>query len=143
MSTAVAAPPDSYITSLRADEIFIDHEYQRTLDVKHLAEAESGGLMAHRVSARPGRLAASQAPIPIDNSDPSWRWKALCAETTPHVFFGRGGGSSAAAKRICRRCDVQEECLQFALDNRERYGVWGGKSECERRKLLRQMENVA
>ena len=40
------------------------------------------------------------------------------------------------AKAVCKRCPITDECLRWALDNRERYGIWGGKSEYERRLIL-------
>jgi WhiB family redox-sensing transcriptional regulator len=64
----------------------------------------------------------------------------LCAQTDPEAFFPEQGGSTREAKRVCGRCEVQPECLEYALDTRQRYGVWGGLSERERRKLLRPAE---
>lgn len=67
-----------------------------------------------------------------------WVADGLCAETDPEAFFPDKGEPTADAKRICQRCPVRVECLQFALDHQERYGVWGGLSERDRRKLTRQ-----
>jgi hypothetical protein len=67
-----------------------------------------------------------------------WRDLALCAQVDPELFFPEKGGSSRAAKQVCAGCDVRAECLQDALDRWELFGVWGGLSECERRKLARQ-----
>lgn len=68
----------------------------------------------------------------------SWAGAALCAQTDPDLFFPeRGGASVAAAKRVCLACPVRSECLDAALRRRERFGVWGGLSERERRALLR------
>lgn len=64
-----------------------------------------------------------------------WRWRALCAQTDPEAFFPEKGGSTRAAKQICLLCEVRVECLEAALDNEERFGIWGGLSERERRKL--------
>lgn len=64
-----------------------------------------------------------------------WTQDALCAQTDPEAFFPDRGGSTQAAKTICKRCDVTEECLAYALRNNERFGIWGGKSERERRKM--------
>jgi len=67
-----------------------------------------------------------------------WMKDALCAETDPEMFFPEKGGSTRDAKRICAACDVTESCLIFALDRDERFGIWGGKSERERRRLRRE-----
>jgi len=60
---------------------------------------------------------------------------ALCAQTDPEEFFPEKGGSTKRAKKVCALCDIREPCLQRALDDDERFGVWGGLSERERRKL--------
>lgn len=67
----------------------------------------------------------------------SWQGRALCAETDPESFFPEKGGSTREAKRICSTCEVRRECLEFALENDERFGIWGGLSERERRRLKR------
>ncbi len=79
-------------------------------------------------------LAGMLAPAAPESKD--WRDRALCAQTDPEIFFPDKGESTAAAKRVCRACDVRAECLQDALDHHERFGVWGGLSERERRQLL-------
>lgn len=66
-----------------------------------------------------------------------WADRALCAQTDPEAFFPDRGGSTAAAKAVCRRCEVRELCLRWALDTDEHIGVWGGLSERDRRKLKR------
>ena len=67
----------------------------------------------------------------------SWQDKALCAQTDPEAFFPEKGGSTREAKRICVSCEVKQECLEYALMQDERFGIWGGLSERERRKLRR------
>jgi WhiB family redox-sensing transcriptional regulator len=72
------------------------------------------------------------------NARQSWIDDAPCAEIGGDVFFPEHGtpvSSARAAKRICARCPVRPECLAYALEHNERYGVWGGLSERERRKL--------
>jgi WhiB family redox-sensing transcriptional regulator len=69
--------------------------------------------------------------------DESWRLDALCAETDPEAFFPEKGGSTREAKRVCSGCAVRDECLEYALANDERFGIWGGLSERERRRLRR------
>jgi len=75
-------------------------------------------------------------------SDPSdveeqWQDRALCAQTDPEAFFPEKGGSTREAKRICMGCEVKDECLEYALAHDERFGIWGGLSERERRRLKR------
>jgi WhiB family redox-sensing transcriptional regulator len=60
----------------------------------------------------------------------------VCAETDPDLFFPDAGRTSRALKRLCKEvCDVREECLEGALARKEKYGIWGGLSESERKKL--------
>ena len=67
----------------------------------------------------------------------SWQERALCAQTDPEAFFPEKGGSTREAKRVCTGCEVKAECLEYALENDERFGIWGGLSERERRRLKR------
>lgn len=66
-----------------------------------------------------------------------WQERALCAQTDPEAFFPEKGGSTREAKLVCMRCDVRSECLDYALQHDERFGIWGGLSERERRRLRR------
>ena len=65
----------------------------------------------------------------------SWQERSLCARTDPEAFFPEKGGSTREAKKVCVGCEVRSECLEYALANDERFGIWGGLSERERRKL--------
>jgi len=65
----------------------------------------------------------------------TWQERALCAQTDPEAFFPEKGGSTREAKRVCMSCDVRPECLSYALANDERFGIWGGLSERERRRV--------
>ena len=67
----------------------------------------------------------------------SWQERSLCAQTDPEAFFPEKGGSTREAKKICTGCEVRSECLEYALANDERFGIWGGMSERERRRLKR------
>ncbi len=69
--------------------------------------------------------------------EPDWQERALCAQTDPEAFFPEKGGSTREAKRICSGCEVRAECLEYALAHDERFGIWGGLSERERRRLRR------
>ena len=68
-----------------------------------------------------------------------WQDQALCAQTDPEAFFPEQGGSTREAKRICKACAVRDECLEFALEHDERFGIWGGLSDRERRRLKKQI----
>lgn len=61
--------------------------------------------------------------------------EGLCAQTDPELFYPDKGGSTEPAKMICGSCPVRDDCLAWAVDNSERFGVWGGKTERERRKI--------
>ena len=76
---------------------------------------------------------------PEDVDDLGWQDQALCAQTDPEAFFPEKGGSTREAKRVCRSCEVRAECLEYALENDERFGIWGGLSERERRRIKRQV----
>jgi WhiB family redox-sensing transcriptional regulator len=62
-----------------------------------------------------------------EEAEVSWQERALCEK----------GGSTREAKKVCVSCEVRAECLEYALENDERFGIWGGLSERERRKLKR------
>ncbi|KTF04422.1 MULTISPECIES: WhiB family transcriptional regulator [Trueperella] len=76
-----------------------------------------------------------------------WRHRAECLNEDPELFFPIGSSGPAMAqveraKAVCQRCDVQEVCLKWALDNNQDAGVWGGMSEDERRTLKRRTARV-
>jgi WhiB family transcriptional regulator, redox-sensing transcriptional regulator len=75
--------------------------------------------------------------LPSANTDDQWQERALCAQTDPEAFFPEKGGSTREAKRICMGCEVRAACLEYALAHDERFGIWGGLSERERRRLKR------
>lgn len=69
------------------------------------------------------------------DSTERWQERALCAQVDPEVFFPDKGGSTREAKKMCLTCDVRMDCLESALENDERFGIWGGLSERDRRKV--------
>lgn len=77
------------------------------------------------------RLAAVAAQV----AQMKWADYALCADADPDSFFPEKGGSTRDAKSVCRQCFVRNECLDWALEHGEPFGVWGGLSERERRRL--------
>lgn len=70
-----------------------------------------------------------------DEGELGWQTDALCAQTDPEAFFPEKGGSTRDAKKVCGSCNVKAQCLEYALANDERFGIWGGLSERERRRL--------
>jgi WhiB family redox-sensing transcriptional regulator len=74
----------------------------------------------------------------VDRTDPlAWLDDGLCSQTDPEAFFPDNGASSRAAKQVCQACEVRAECLQYALDHNISFGVWGGLTDRERRRLTR------
>lgn len=77
-------------------------------------------------------------------TDALWRQKAACLPLPAVLFFGMDDNESPLerrareeqAKRICAICEVRSECLQFAVETREPYGIWGGLTEIERKALV-------
>lgn len=98
---------------------------------EHASSSKRRGTGAVSLTLRP------DAPTDIDElPEPSaWVGDALCAQTDPEAFFPEKGGSTRDAKTICRVCEVREQCLEYALEHDERFGIWGGLSERERRKF--------
>ncbi len=70
--------------------------------------------------------------------DTSWQESSNCLGVDPDLFFPERGASTKEAKEVCRGCVVRNDCLEFALANGEKFGIWGGMSERERRRIRRQ-----
>ncbi|HEX4905055.1 MAG TPA: WhiB family transcriptional regulator [Acidimicrobiales bacterium] len=73
----------------------------------------------------------------IAEGDRSWQDYANCLGVDPDLFFPERGASTKEAKEVCRGCVVREDCLEYALQNSEKFGIWGGMSERERRRIRR------
>ncbi|MFH8669683.1 WhiB family transcriptional regulator [Streptomyces anulatus] len=78
----------------------------------------------------------------------NWRLHAACREEDPDLFFPIGSTGPAVvqteeAKAVCRTCPVRAACLEWALENKQDSGVWGGLSENERRSLKRRSRRRA
>lgn len=108
----------------------------RTLDVQVDPAAEDAMILSVEdgmiLSAEDGMI------LPLadeEDEDGGWQERALCAQTDPEAFFPEKGGSTREAKKVCLGCDVRGECLEYALAHDERFGIWGGLSERERRRL--------
>ena len=70
-----------------------------------------------------------------DRSYSRWQDSAACLSTDPEAFFPERGHSPNDAKKVCLSCDVKAKCLDYALANNEQFGIWGGTTEDERKKL--------
>jgi len=73
----------------------------------------------------------------------SWRQSAACRGVDPEIFYPASEEEAVVAKAVCASCAVREACLEFALASRERDGVWGGATEKDRRRMLRQRRKSA
>jgi WhiB family redox-sensing transcriptional regulator len=90
--------------------------------------------------SEPGRFAVLAPRVAVaEREDLSWQDRAVCAEIGGDFWFPEKGGSTREPKQVCRACPVRAECLEYALEHDERFGVWGGLSERERRRLKRQV----
>jgi WhiB family transcriptional regulator, redox-sensing transcriptional regulator len=98
--------------------------------------ASTGALIGHRPAFSVDKLLREMG------SAMDWRHRAVCLDEDPELFFPIGNTGPAImqieeAKQVCRRCDVREQCLAWALEAGQDHGVWGGLSEDERRALKR------
>ncbi len=84
-----------------------------------------------------GAIAELSTKLAFDADERAWMLEAKCLDADPEAFFPEKGGSTREAKRICSICPVREECLEYALEHDERFGIWGGLSERERRRAKR------
>jgi WhiB family redox-sensing transcriptional regulator len=73
----------------------------------------------------------------------SWRKQAACRGLDPEIFYPVSEDDTAAAKSVCGECTVRMPCLEYALTNREHDGIWGGATEKERRRIIRQRRKSA
>ncbi len=66
-----------------------------------------------------------------------WAVFSACREADPGMFFASTRDDERAALVVCSTCTVKGDCLDFAVDSRERFGVWGGTTERERKRMMR------
>lgn len=83
-------------------------------------------------------MTSIEGRVPGAANGEDWRSRGICAQVGGDTWFPERGGSTKEAKRVCHGCSVKDECLEWALTNDERFGVWGGVSERERRALKHQ-----
>jgi WhiB family redox-sensing transcriptional regulator len=85
-------------------------------------------------------ITVSATPV---EPEEDWHDHANCLGVDPDLFFPERGASTREAKEVCRGCEVRQDCLEFALQNGEKFGIWGGLSERERRRIRRQRAQAA
>jgi len=73
----------------------------------------------------------------------AWQDNANCKGANANLFFPERGASTRTAKGICRECQVRGACLEFAITTGEKFGIWGGLSERERRRIRRERQIAA
>ena len=91
--------------------------------------------MSDATDAQPNQSAAEGVD---EVAAESWQAFANCLGVDPDLFFPERGASTKEAKQGCQGCVVREDCLEYALANGEKFGIWGGLSERERRRIRRQ-----
>lgn len=117
-------------------------ETQRRREAQHRRWAAE---LAERQRAKAQRaetdvlLAALRTAL-FGDDDEDWRERAVCAQIDPDLWFPEKGGNTRDAKKLCLTCTVRAQCLDFAMEHEERYGVWGGRSERERRRMVKEQE---
>ena len=72
------------------------------------------------------------------DTETGWMKRARCARVRGAVMFPTDAVGQAVARDVCAGCPVRERCLEYALANRIDHGTWGGCSERERRRLLKE-----
>jgi|HubBroStandDraft_4_1064222.scaffolds.fasta_scaffold344899_2 WhiB family redox-sensing transcriptional regulator len=91
----------------------------------------------YTVSPHLRQYAPEPAQVP---DDPGWQGRALCRQADPDAFFPEPGAlapENRQALRTCRCCPVRSECLEWAIGNGEEFGIWGGMTQRERRRMVR------
>jgi hypothetical protein len=69
--------------------------------------------------------------------DDSWRDRAACIDTDQRMFFPAQGDANTRARQMCAGCPVRVPCLDYAVDNHEEFGIWGGTTPRERQAIRR------
>lgn len=72
-----------------------------------------------------------------------WMRLAACRSMDTEEFYPPRGGDLAGPRAVCAECPVQNECLNYAIENGDHFGIWGGLSDKQRRKVRRQQREIA
>jgi WhiB family redox-sensing transcriptional regulator len=89
------------------------------------------------------RLLARHMPEVTATALGAWAARALCADVDPELFFPPNGDPATEARHVCSQCPVTAECLAYALNSDEAYGIWGGLDPDERKNLSRTLRSRA
>lgn len=136
MAYAADTVTESFITSTYLNQVVsnVDAIESELLQYDAISTADNvstGG----RVDGKTDRIAKAPSIQQVSGDFLKRRQTAVCSQTDPEIFFPEKGGSTKQAKKICNlSCDLLDECLDWALKNNEKFGIWGGLSERERRK---------
>jgi len=79
---------------------------------------------------------SKQGFFPTEEEQP-WSALAACRGFDSAIFFPGQDGNADPALEVCDSCSVKDDCLEYAMETRQRYGVWGGTTERQRRRILR------
>lgn len=91
-----------------------------------------------------GGFTAAPADLALAAShELAWQDEGLCMQTDPEAFFVGKGGDVKPSKKICAACPVRAACLEYALENRDEFGVWGGTTGRQRRVILAARDRAA
>ena len=74
---------------------------------------------------------------------PAWRDEAACRGVDPTLFFPDVGEPAHEARAVCASCPVRDECAEWAIRSGEKFGIWGGLTERERRRIRSQRHRAA
>lgn len=99
--------------------------------------AQTHQVTATDTSLRESLHVSELAVLLENNYNHPWMLEARCLDADPEAFFPDRGGSTEEAKAICDMCPVRSDCLEYAVTNDIKFGIWGGTSVRERRRLRR------
>lgn len=122
-------------------EILTNKSIKDSVDPERLSEVQA----ALREASHQGRTTPSASSVilgVVDAARPKWSSRGQCNGLGPDRFMPGRGESTTPAKEKCTQCDVAGVCLRYALENGEKFGVWGGASERERRRIRKVITTV-
>ena len=136
---SITGPPDwTRDAAARHHQIFLAFPLVMGEDYSDVVTSVLCGFTRNRMDEWEGGLAMDMVSLMHGPQERTWQTKANCMGVDPDLFFPERGASTREAKEVCRGCVVREDCLEYALANGEKFGIWGGLSERERRRLRRQ-----